>query len=203
KINGLLAHALDGRNPDDLCFGTVDTWIAWTLSAGQLHVTDHTNAAVTGLTLVDASAWSDSICAVLSVPEDMLPAIVEASGICGGAAARPGGPPIAALVGDQQGSLVGQGCVRPGMAKITFGTGGMLDVCVGPERPGFARRGDHGTFPIVAWRQGGEATWGVEAIMLAAGTAVEWLRDDLGIVDTAEASHEVAAACASSDGVMF
>jgi len=139
----------------------------------------------------------------LRIPRAALPRIVDSTGQLGLATALPGAPPIASLVGDQQASLVGQGCVRPGLAKITFGTGGMLDVCVGPERPGFTRQGDHGTFPIVAWRQGGEATWGVEAIMLAAGTAVEWLRDDLGIVDTAEASHEVAAACASSDGVMF
>ena len=79
----------------------------------------------------------------------------------------------------------------------------MLDVCVGPERPDFARQGDHGTFPVVAWRQAGAVTWGVEAVMLAAGTAVEWLRDDLGIIDTAEASHAVAAACASAEGVVF
>ncbi len=92
----------------------------------------------------------------------------------------PGAPPIAGIAGDQQASLIGQGCVAPGPAKITFGTGGMLDVVVGPERPRFDTRGGGGTFPIVAWRRGGETTWGLEAIMLSAGTNVEWLRDDLG-----------------------
>ncbi|HEX6418469.1 MAG TPA: FGGY-family carbohydrate kinase, partial [Acidimicrobiales bacterium] len=119
------------------------------------------------------------------------------------ASALAGAPPIAALAGDQQASLVGQGCVRPGLAKVTFGTGGMLDVCVGPDRPAFARQGGHGTFPIVAWRRHGATTWGVEAIMLAAGANVEWLRDDLGIIDTVERSHEVAAACETTDGVVY
>ena len=108
----------------------------------------------------------------------------------GEATALPGAPPIAALVGDQQASLVGQGCVTPGRAKITFGTGGMLDVCTGPTGPTSARRGEHGTYPIVAWSRGGAVTWGAEAIMLAAGTNVEWLRDDLGLIATSEESHE-------------
>jgi glycerol kinase len=158
---------------------------------------------VTGLTRPEGSDWDDKILDALRIPRSALPQIVDSTGKLGLATALPGAPPIAALVGDQQASLVGQGCVRPGLAKITFGTGGMLDVCVGPERPGFARQGDHGTFPVVAWRQAGAVMWGVEAVMLAAGTAVEWLRDDLGIIDSAEASHDVAAACASAEGVMF
>ena len=200
------AHLLDSADPErrrDLCVGTVDSWLAWQLSGGELHVTDLSNAAVTGLTRPEGSDWDDKVLDALRIPRSALPEIVDSSGRLGLATALPGAPPIASLVGDQQASLVGQGCVRPGLAKITFGTGGMLDVCVGPERPGFARRGDHGTFPIVAWRQAGAVTWGVEAVMLAAGTAVEWLRDDLGIIDTAEASHDVAAACATAEGVMF
>jgi glycerol kinase len=93
--------------------------------------------------------------------------------------------------------------VRPGLAKITFGTGGMLDVCVGEERPASVRQGPHGTFPIVAWGDRAGLTWGVEAVMLAAGTNVEWLRDDLGIIDSAEASDDVAAACETTDGVVY
>jgi glycerol kinase len=200
------AHLLDAADPErrrDLCVGTVDTWVAWQLSGGELHVTDLSNAAITGLTLPEGSDWDDKVLDALRIPRSSLPRIVDSTGEVGLATALPGAPPIASLIGDQQASLVGQGCVRAGLAKITFGTGGMLDVCVGPERPAFARQGDHGTFPVVAWRQGGSVTWGVEAVMLAAGTAVEWLRDDLGVIDTAEASHEVAAACASAEGVMF
>jgi len=200
------AHLLDLADPEryrDLCVGTVDTWLAWQLSGGELHVTDLSNAAVTGLTRPEGSDWDEKVLDALRIPRSALPQIVDSTGRVGLATALVGAPPITSLVGDQQASLVGQGCVRPGLAKITFGTGGMLDVCVGPERPGFARQGDQGTFPIVAWRQAGAVTWGVEAVMLAAGTAVEWLRDDLGIIDTAEASHAVAASCATAEGVMF
>jgi glycerol kinase len=200
------SYLLDAADPDrtrDLCVGTVDTWIAWTLSGGALHVTDLSNAAVTGLVVGDGSDWDDKVLGALRIPRTGLPTIVDTTGVIGAATALDGAPALAALAGDQQASLVGQGCVRPGLAKITFGTGGMLDVCVGPERPRFPRQGGHGTFPIVAWRQGGTPTWGVEAIMLAAGTNVEWLRDDLGIIASAEASHEVAAACATSEGVVY
>jgi len=200
------AHLLDAADPDrtrDLCVGTIDTWIAWQLSEGALHVTDASNAAVTGMRLADGSDWDDKVLDALRIRRSTLARVVDSTGTVGTATALAGAPPIASLVGDQQASLIGQGCVRPGMAKITFGTGGMLDVCLGPERPAFTRQGDQGTFPIVAWREGGAVTWGVEAVMLAAGTNVEWLRDDLGIIDTAEASGEVAAACDSTDGVMY
>ena len=115
----------------------------------------------------------------------MLPRIVDSSGAIGACHALPGAPLICGIAGDQQASLVGQGCTRPGLAKATFGTGGMLDQCTGPGRPpSHAGQGAHGTFPIVAFRVGGEATWGVEAVMLSAGTCVEWLRDDLGLLTT-------------------
>ncbi len=107
------------------------------------------------------------------------------------------------MLGDQQASLLGQGVVAPGPAKITFGTGGMLDLVVGSERPSFDTRGGGGTFPIVAWRRDGQVTWGLEAIMLSAGTNVEWLRDDLAILATAAESHDVASMCASTDGVVY
>jgi glycerol kinase len=201
-----LAHLLDEADPDrrrDLCFGTVDTWIAWRLSGGALHVTDLSNAAVTGLLRGDASAWNPAALEALRVPESALPQLVDTSGVLGPASALDGAPPIAALVGDQQASLIGQGCVRPGLAKITFGTGGMLDVCLGRRRPAFDRQGGQGTFPIVAWRVGDDLAWGVEAVMLAAGTNVEWLRDDLSIIATADESHDVAAACDTSGGVVY
>ena len=89
------------------------------------------------------------------------------------------------------------------MAKITFGTGGMLDLHLGEQRPRFERQGDGGCFPIVAWRRGGTTTWGVEAVMLSAGTNVEWLRDDLGIIGTAAESHDVASRCETADGVVY
>ena len=197
-----LLSLVERQRWDDLAFGTVDTWIAWTLSQGALHITDASNAGVTGLMHGDGSGWSPRLLEALDIPSSVMPTVVDSSGVVGTATALAGSPPIAGLVGDQQGSLVGQGCVRPGLAKITFGTGGMLDVCVGP-RPAFDVRGDGGCFPIAAWQLAGEITWGVEAVMLAAGTNVEWLRDDLGVIATAAESDEVAAACADTGDVWY
>jgi glycerol kinase len=197
---------LDVADPDrsrDLCVGTVDSWLAWQLSEGAVHVTDATNAGLTALLAGDATGWDDKILEALRIPRRALPQVVDSSGIVGQATALEGAPPIAALVGDQQSSLIGQGGVRPGLAKITFGTGGMLDLHLGEERPRFERQGAGGCFPIVAWRRGGTTAWGVEAVMLSAGTNVEWLRDDLGLLATAAESHEVASRCETSDGVVY
>jgi glycerol kinase len=194
----------------ELCFGTVDSWVAWTLSGGAaagtdaLHVTDATNAAITAL--VDAATidWDTSLLARLKIPAPIMPVVVDSSGAVGAANALPGAPPICGIAGDQQASLVGQGCTLPGLAKATFGTGGMLDQCTGPARPApGVTRSEAGTFPIVAFRVAGVATWGAEAVMLSAGTCVEWLRDDLGIISTADESATVAAQCADSGDVWF
>jgi glycerol kinase len=201
-----VAQLLDDHDPDrsrDLCAGTVDTWIAWQLSQGSVHVTDLSNAGVTGLLDEAHTAWDPVVLEKLRIPAGALPTLVDSTGVFGEATALRGAPPLAALVGDQQASLVGQGCVTPGATKITFGTGAMLDVCLDHQHPPFPRQGRAGCFPIIAWRQDGALTYGVEAIALAAGTNIEWLRDDLGIIDSAEASHEVAAACRDTDGVVF
>lgn len=201
-----LAWLLDnvpGARERDLCFGTVDSWLAWTLSRGSIHVTDHTNAAVTGLFAGDHTGWDDDVASLFGIAPSMLPTVVSSSGAVGEAVALPGAPPIAALIGDQQGSLVGQGCVRPGLAKVTFGTGGMLDVCAGPDAPASAHRSANGTFPIVAWSQDGKLAWGAEAIMLSAGTNVEWLCEDLGLIGSPAASEAVAASVAGTDGVIY
>jgi glycerol kinase len=200
---GFLLDVFDPDRERDLCFGTVDTWIAWTLSGGALHVTDPSNAGVTGLFSLDGSGWDPAPLAALRVPSSVLPTVVDSSGVVGLASALPGAPPIAGIIGDQQGSLAGQGCTKPGLAKLTFGTGGMLDLLVGAARPSFERRGAAGCFPIVAWRREGVLSWGVEAIMLTAGQAVEWLRDDLGLLSSAAESEAVAAACTTTGDVWF
>ncbi len=212
-----LAAILDAVDPDraraqagELCFGTVDTWVAWILSGGAtagtdaLHVTDATNAAVTALIDPSTMEWDQHILEVLRIPASMLPRIVDSSGAVGACHALAGAPPICGIAGDQQASLVGQGCTRNGLAKATFGTGGMLDQCTGRGQPPIhAGRGTHGTFPIVAYRLGGLVTWGVEAVMLSAGSCVEWLRDDLGILTSAAASASVAAECETTGDVWF
>ncbi|HEX4979284.1 MAG TPA: FGGY-family carbohydrate kinase [Acidimicrobiales bacterium] len=201
-----LAHLLDEADPGrdrDLAFGTVDTWIAWLLSGGDLHVTDAGNAGVTAMLSADGAGWDPALLEALNIPPSVLPTIVDSSAVVGNASALPGSPPIAGIAGDQQASLVGQGCLRRGLAKITFGTGGMLDLTVGEERPGFATRGGGGCFPIIAWRREGRITWGLEAVMLAAGTNVEWLRDDMGLIATAEESEAVAATVDDTGDVWF
>jgi glycerol kinase len=195
------------RAADELCIGTIDSWVAWTLSGGAggaaLHVTDATNAAVTGLVELGPLRWDQRALDVLGIPRACLPRIVDSTGALGPAEALDGGPPICAIAGDQQASLVGQGCVRPGLAKVTFGTGGSLNQCTGLAPPSTLGRNAGGTFPIVAWQRAGVATFGVEGIILTAGTCIEWLRDDLGLIESSADSAAVAAACDDSGGVWF
>jgi glycerol kinase len=207
------AAILDAVDPErrraasELCVGTIDTWVAWTLSGGapggRLHVTDATNAAVTGLVEIDPLRWDARALDVLRIPPACLPEIVDSSGSLGTAAALDGSPPLCAIAGDQQASLIGQGCTRPGLAKVTFGTGGSLNLCTGGDVPEALGRNPGGTFPIVAWRRAGVATYGVEGIILSAGTCIEWLRDDLGLIESSEDSARVAAACSDTGGVWF
>lgn len=198
-------HLWDLADPDrkaDFCFGTVDSWIIWNLTKGDAHVTDPTNAGVTGL--FDAKGtWNSDIANALSLPLSAYPTIVASSGDIAPASALPGAPLIRAIAGDQQASLIGQSCVARGDAKITFGTGGMFDMVLSEQVPKLSGRGPHGTFPIATWRIGETTTWGVEAIMLSAGAAVTWLRDDLQLIDTVAESHHLAAQCEHTDGVVF
>jgi glycerol kinase len=196
---------LDAVDPDrsrDLCVGTVDSWLAWSLTGGALHVTDGSNALVTGLRTGDNAGWDGDLLERLRIPEHSLPTVVDSSAVLGDASALDGGPPLAALLGDQQASLLGQGCVRVGDAKITFGTGAMLDVVLDAP-PAFTERGGAGTYPIVTRRLAGADSWGIEAIMLSAGSNVEWLRDDLGIVADAAETDGVAAACSDTGDVWY
>lgn len=183
--------------------GTVDSWAAWVLSGGTLHVTDHTNAAVTGLYDATTRNWSEKLLDTFGIDRSMMPRIVDSSAPIGEALALEGAPVIAGLIGDQQGSLVGQGCFAPGQAKITFGTGGMLDVVTGDSPPSSSARSAAGTFPIVAFATADGLTWGAEAIMLSAGSNVEWLCRDMGMLDRPEDSDAVASSVVDSDGVAY
>jgi glycerol kinase len=187
---------------ESLRFATVDTWIAWQLSGGETHVTDASNAALTGLVYPDASGYDAGLLERLRIPASVLPEIVNSSGIVGYASRLAGSPPIAGIAGDQQASLIGQGCIEAGQAKVTFGTGGMLDLCTGSARPGFRSRGAQGCFPIVAWRDDAGTAWGIEAVMLSAGSCIEWLRDDLRLIPDAAASGPIAAS-ATDTGLIF
>jgi len=193
----------DPTGTRDFCVGTVDSWLVWKLSEGALHVTDVSNVSAGALWSADEGDWNEKILTACRIPRRELPEIVDSSGVIGRASALPGAPPIAGIAGDQQASLVGQACVRPGMAKITFGTGGMLDLCLGAQRPPFDVVGPGGSTPMVAWRIRGETTWLLEGLMLAAGSNLEWLRDGLGILATTAESHDAASACTSTEGVVY
>ena len=203
KLSWILKNTAAAHPTDDIRFGTVETWIVWNLTRGAHHVTDNSNAAVTGLTTASGTEWRSDVCGILGVPASCLPRIVPTSGYVGDAVDLPGSPPIMAMVGDQQASLVGQGCIEQGRAKITFGTGGMLDMYTGTVAPTQAQRHQHGTFPIVAFSDATSIAYGIEAIMLSAGTNIEWLRDDLGLISSAAQSHDIASSCESTDGLVF
>lgn len=195
------AWLLNTHDPDrsaNVRLGTVDSWVVWTLTGGAAHVTDPTNAAVTGLFDPATGGWRGDLADRLAIPTAALAGIVDSSGRAAEASALPGSPPICGIAGDQQASLVGQGATRAGLAKATFGTGAMLDVCTGELRPS----GDQGCFPIVAWSRDGRLTWGMEAVALTAGSAVDWLVEDMGILGRADQSQAVAEGCQDSGGVL-
>jgi glycerol kinase len=191
-----------GRASHELRFATIETWLAWNLSNGALHVTDRSNAGVNGLVALGVEEWDQHALSVLGIDPAMMPTIVDTMGTFGRATALPGAPMITALVGDQSASLFGLSCVTRG-AKITFGTGAMLDMVRGAEGPDRMTRFTSGCFPVVARSHDHELVWGIEGIVLSAGACVEWLRDDLGLITDAEETQAIAESVASSDGVAF
>jgi glycerol kinase len=186
----------------DLRFATVETWVTWLLTQGTAHVTDRSNAGVNGLVTLDLKSWDERILSTLGLDPAMMPAIVDTMGHHGLASALPGSPPITALIGDQPASLFGLSCITRG-AKITFGTGAMLDMVRGGPGPTSMSVFASGCFPTVLRSYQGEVVWGVEAIVFAAGACIEWLRDDLGLIDDAAQSETLARSVASCDGVSF
>ncbi len=191
-----------GRESQDLRFATIETWVAWHLTEGVAHVTDRSNAGVNGLVALDVTTWDERVLSVLGLDREMMPAIVDTMSTIGAATALTGAPLITALVGDQSASLFGQSCVTRG-AKITFGTGAMLDMVRGTTGPTTLTRFASGCFPIVAYSRNNTVTWGIEGIVLSAGACIEWLRDDLGLIGDAEETEALAISVPSSDGVSF
>ena len=200
KARWLVAQS--NRPAASLRFATLETWIARQLSLGSLHITDRSNAALTGLVPRTVDAWDEEILSLLGLNPAMMPRIVDTIGRVGFASALPGAPPITALVGDQSASLFGQSCVTQG-AKITFGTGAMFDMIRGVEGPQTMRRYKSGCFPVITSSYKGDITWGIEGIVLSAGACLEWLRDDLKLISSAMKSEGLATSVGSSDGVVF
>jgi glycerol kinase len=200
KARWLVQHS--DRTSSELKFATIETWLAWTLSDGTLHVTDRSNAAVTGLVELGVEAWDQRVLALLELDPLMMPTIVDTMGSVGRATRLPGAPMICALVGDQSASLFGQSCITNG-AKITFGTGAMLDMVRGSGGPERMTRFASGCFPVVVRSRGHEVIWGIEGIVLSAGACIEWLRDDLGLIKSADETSSLASSVPSAEGVTF
>jgi glycerol kinase len=199
KARWLVDHAR--RPAAGLRFATVETWIAWHLSEGASFVTDRSNASVNGLAGPDLQHWDENTLSILGLDPTMLPRLVDTAGELGTASALDGAPAITALMGDQPASLFGQSCVRHG-AKITFGTGAMLDLVGDRPTPTSMRRLASGCYPTVVRSLEGSPTWGLEGIVLSAGSCVEWLTD-LGLIATSASSEPLARSVPSSDGVTF
>jgi glycerol kinase len=182
----------------ELCFGTLDAWLAWQLSGGAAHVTDHSNAACTGLYDFLNGGWDSAVLAQIGIPERVLPAIVPSSAHCGTTDARVFGAavPLAGIAGDQQAAMFGELGVDLGAVKVTFGTSAMIDVNTGG---GLVM--SPGAYPLVLWGLGDERCYGLEGTVMTAGAAVQWLRDGLGVISGAADCGPLAASVPDSGGV--
>lgn len=185
KLGWLFAEG--GLAPSaDVAFGTVDSWLIWCLTGGAVHVTDHTNASRTSLFDIDRLRWDEDLCELFGVPPHVLPGLGPSSGRLGVTSADavpglPGGIPISGCAGDQQAALFGQACFATGMTKNTYGTGSFVLMNVGADRPTPV----DGLLSTVAWTLGDErsVSYALEGAIFVTGAAVQWLRDQLGVID--------------------
>ncbi len=193
KLKWLLDNVPGAREKAEagqLLFGTVDTWLMWKLSGGKIHATDYSNASRTMMFNINTLAWDDEILKILDIPRKMLPQPMPSSGIFGysdpqilGAAI-----PIAGAAGDQQAALFGQTCFRPGEAKNTYGTGCFMLMNTG-DKPVFSK---NGLVTTIAWGLNGKVTYALEGSVFVAGAALQWLRDEMRMIDSTPDSEYIA-----------
>ena len=190
KIRWILENvpgARDRAERGELLFGTVETWLIWNLTGGRVHVTDYSNASRTMLFNINTLDWDDELLALMGIPRSMLPAPMPSSGIYG--TTDPGffgAPvPIAGAAGDQQAALFGQTCFKSGEAKNTYGTGCFLLMNTG-EKPVFSQ---NGLITTVAWGAGGKVSYALEGSIFVAGAAIQWLRDEMRLIESAADSE--------------
>jgi glycerol kinase len=194
QVPGARQRARDG----ELLFGTVDTWLIWNLTGGKVHCTDYSNASRTMLFNIKELAWDRTLLDALDIPAAMLPEVRPSSCIFGETAPGPlGGILIAGDAGDQQAALFGQACFSPGMAKNTYGTGCFLLMNTGARRV----RSDRGLLTTLAWGVEGQVEYALEGSVFVAGAAVQWLRDELKLIENAAQSETLAAAVPDTHGV--
>lgn len=186
---------------DDLALGTIDAWLIWNLTGGDVFATDVTNASRTMLCDIRTRSWDPDLCDLLEVPITALPEIVASSGRIGVTSDRCGAPegiPISGVAGDQQAALFGQACVEPGMAKNTYGTGSFVLLNVGEDCP----PPTEGMLTTVAWTLAdGTTHYALEGAIFVTGAAIQWLRDGLGIIDDAAETEPLAESVTDTGGV--
>ena len=190
KVHWLLENVPGARERaerGELLFGTVETWLIWKLTGGKVHVTDYSNASRTMLFNINTLQWDDDILKELDIPRCMLPTPMPSSCIYGETdPSLLGGPiKIAGAAGDQQSALFGQACYHPGEAKNTYGTGAFLLMNTG-EKPVFSK---NGLVTTIAWGLNGKVEYALEGSVFVAGAAIQWLRDELKIIESAPDSE--------------
>ncbi|OUQ51511.1 glycerol kinase GlpK [Lachnoclostridium sp. An118] len=193
KIKWILDHVEGARQRaerGELLFGTVETWLIWKLTKGKVHVTDYSNASRTMLFNINTLQWDEDILELLDIPASMLPEVKPSSCIYGESDASyfGGSIPIGGAAGDQQSALFGQTCFRAGEAKNTYGTGCFLLMNTG-EKPVFS---DNGLLTTIAWGLDGKINYALEGSIFVAGAAIQWLRDEMRLIDSSEDSEYMA-----------
>ena len=201
KIKWILDNVEGAREraeAGELLFGTVETWLIWKLTKGAVHVTDYSNASRTMLFNINTLTWDDEILAELNIPKCMLPEAKPSSCIYGNAdSAFLGGPiPIAGAAGDQQAALFGQTCFTAGEAKNTYGTGCFLLMNTG-EKPVFSK---NGLVTTIAWGLDGKVNYALEGSIFVAGASIQWLRDEMRLIDSAADSEYMAKKVSDTNG---
>lgn len=203
KVAWLLKNVPQAREMaerGELAFGTIDSWLVWQLTGGSTHITDISNASRTMLFDIHRGEWSEEILSRLNIPRALLPTVVPSSQVYGETSAAHFGTaiPIAGMAGDQQAATFGQICTEAGMAKNTYGTGCFLLMQTG----GQAVPSAHNLLTTIAWQIGEAAPqFALEGSVFVAGAAVQWLRDELGFVESSPASEAIATSIADSGGV--
>ncbi len=183
----------------DLLFGTIDTWLIWKLTGGKAHVTDYSNASRTLMYNINTLEWDEKLLEYLTVPKSMLPEVHPSSEVYGYTVPSVIGAsvPVAGAAGDQQAALFGQNCFEPGMAKNTYGTGCFLLMNTGTE----IHKSKNGLVTTIAWGLDGKVEYALEGSIFVAGSAIQWLRDGIRLVDSAPDSEWVAKKVKDTAGV--
>ncbi|KKO46116.1 glycerol kinase [Arsukibacterium ikkense] len=185
-IPGARAKADAGQ----LCFGTIDCFLLWQLTAGKVHATDASNASRTALYNLSSQSWDPQLLQLFNIPPSLLPVVKDSAGLFGVSSADVLGAaiPIMAILGDQQAALLGQACISPGMLKSTYGTGCFAVVNTGDK----IIRSKHQLLSTLAWQLNGKPTYALEGSIFMAGATVQWLRDKLGIISQASETEALA-----------